>query len=82
MPTCTINRDPEVLAELAAADGAILHWQVDRIDHLGEGVVEAFASAHKRGIIRFDDTTDCYVHPNAIAINNNAEANGYKMSDV
>jgi hypothetical protein len=52
--------DAGVLEKLRQADGAILYWQVDE--------PEAFASARKRGVIRLDTETDCYVHPDAVEL--------------
>ncbi len=49
--------DAAILAKLFSQDGAILCWQVsDRA---------AFEDAVTRGVIRFDEDSDCYVHPDA-----------------
>ncbi len=54
--------DAQILAALVSFDGAILYFQVD------ENQTRAYESARQRGVIRFDESTDCYVHPNAITV--------------
>ena len=57
---CEIRDDARVLSELAEADGAILMWQVSS---MARGW---FVSACERDVIRYDEATDCYVHPGAV----------------
>lgn len=58
--------DARVLAMLADADGAILHWQVPAIsDDDSWEPAHAFEDALGRDVILFDADDDCYVHPHA-----------------
>jgi hypothetical protein len=47
----------DVLADLADNGGAILGWQVAN--------QSAYFDAARAGVIRFDEESDCYVHPDA-----------------
>ena len=64
----TTSRDTQVLAVLADANGAMLAWQASYVATCGPNPVEAFADALARGVIRFDEDSDCYVHPDARAL--------------
>lgn len=53
-------KDAQILATLAAAGGAILHWQVSD--------PRAWQDACDREVIVMDWDSDCYLHPLAIGI--------------
>lgn len=59
MSTAPESPHVAVLAALAAADGAILVWQVPT------ELFAAFERAQAAGAIELDWDTDCYVHPDA-----------------
>lgn len=50
----------DVLAYLAAHNGAVLYWQVPI------AMQPAFARAHSAGSVILNDNDDCYAHPDAI----------------
>src|SRR6267154_3118757 len=50
----------QVLQQLEANDGAILHWQVSDS--------AAFKAAAFDGFIKFDEASDCFVHPRAARV--------------
>ena len=54
------RRYGKVLDFLKSADGAVLYWQVPA--HLARD----FTAALQRGLIRFDEDADCYVHLRAV----------------
>lgn len=69
------TRCAAVLAQLVEADGAILCWQAEPASD--------FTLACRRGVILFDGDSDCYVHPDAIALPADAsgEPTGFAMRE-
>ena len=75
--TTTTERDAQVLAVLADADGAMLAWQACHVATCGPNPAEAFADALARGVIRLDADSDCYVHPHAVPV----EGGGFTLDE-
>lgn len=61
LPHKVPSSDRRVLDVLEDNGGAVLYWQVG-------SDADAFVSALKRDVIRFDSHGDLYVHPRAVRV--------------